>query len=85
MAERVGFEPTCGECPQTDFESYARLVVQPPFRAVSGRIVHRKTLKSKAFFRQMDPNPLLYRYFFKIADFLAFFARLQEVGKKMAR
>jgi len=68
-----------------DFESYARLAELPLFLVASGRIVHRKTLENKGFFRQTSPNPLLYRYFCENADFEAILARLQEIGKKTAR
>ena len=68
-----------------DFESCSSLVVPMSFLAVSGCLIQRKSLKKQGLLLTMGPNPLLYRYFFKNADFGAFFARLQEIGKKMAR
>ena len=51
MAERVGFEPTCGECPQTDFESFELLFTAVFLSAFSVRLVPPKFLAPQGFFQ----------------------------------
>ena len=49
MAQRVGFEPTCG-CPQTDFEFYRRLLLTWFLLSVSVSLVRPQTrIKSGLF------------------------------------
>ena len=50
MAERVGFEPTCGECPKTDFEFSPILITAVILRAFSVRFVTLKTFNFPGIF-----------------------------------
>ena len=44
LAERVGFEPTCGSSPQTDFESCSHLVLSCLLWSVAAVLETAKTL-----------------------------------------
>ncbi len=59
--------------------------LRPRFKPFLVRLYTEKSLIASGFSGQRARIPRLYRYFCENCDFEAFLARLQEIGKKMAR